>query len=477
MALGDRDEARALCRRAVAAIQPQKDILKPLALTAIASMLNKVGDQAGAHEIIEQARRVVGEFTKLEDKEGAAPYVARALAEIGDLDGALALARTLEKHGRHSAFRMIIKSYTEEDFGGVGLDMGGIKIVLGAESMKVKERTATRQVMPKIARAVRDSGDVLFQARLLATIAHLQAKAGDFAGARQTIDSIPDIKRSHFPGPSDGFYDAIKPGILALVARVQSDAGDKAGASDGLRQAVALSRTIEAPVQKIVAQIVIGRTEIECGGRGNARSLVDEVIPLALRQPEPLRSRSLAMLVESQVSLGDVVEAKTTATKIRDYPGLEKQKALNSLAAWYKKAGDDAASKALVREALHCMKAKAPEDAKSRMGKVPARRAMSADMFWDFEYELEPVRLEHVRPRNALSLHSKLGETQEAIHIARSMPEESRQEALSSLASDLARNGDVVRALKLAESFETSQERLWAVESIATVIHDGRVIK
>ena len=158
MALGESDEARALCRRAVAAIQPQKDILKPLALTAIASRLNKAGDQTGAREVIEQARRVAGEFTQVEDKEGATPFVAQALAEIGDLDGAFTLVRTLGKHGRYSAFRMIVESYAEEVYGGAGLDLGGIIIILGAESMKVKDRITTRQVMPKIARAVCDSG-------------------------------------------------------------------------------------------------------------------------------------------------------------------------------------------------------------------------------------------------------------------------------------------------------------------------------
>ena len=69
------------------------------------------------------------------------------------------------------------------------------------------------------------------------------------------------------------------------------------------------------------------------------------------------------MLVESQVNLGDAVGAKKTASAIRDYPGLEKQRALNSLADWHEKAGDGAASKALLREALHSMEAKAPEDA------------------------------------------------------------------------------------------------------------------
>ena len=477
MALGDRDEARALCRRAVAAIQPQKDILKPIALTAIGSTLSKVGDPAGARDVIDQARRVAREFTKLEDREGATPYVARAMAEIGDLEGALTLARTLGKHGRHSAFRMIVKSYTEEDNGGVEFDPGGIKIRFGAESMKVMDRTTTRQVMPKIAQAVRDSGPPLFQARMLAMIAHLQAKAGDFSGARQTVDSIPNIKRRDFPGPSDGFYEAVKPGVLALIARLQFDAGNKASASEGLHQAIALSRAIDAPEQKIVAQIVIVQKQVECGDHDGARTLLSEIIPFALKQPEPLRSRSLAMLVDSQAKAGDVSGATETTDAIRSYPGLEKYKALSVLADFYEKAGDNAKSKALLRDALHWMKAEAPADARSWMGKFRSQRVISAEMFMDVEYEIEPARIDHVRQMNALSLYSKLGELDEALRVARTMPGESRQWALSGLCRDLAYKGDVAAAVKLAESFATSQERLWAFESIASAVQDGRAIK
>ena len=150
---------------------------------------------------------------------------------------------------------------------------------------------------------------------------------------------------------------------------------------------------------------------------------------------------------------------------------------MNSLADWHEKAGDTAASQALLREALHCLEAKAPQDAKSRMGKVRAQQAMSGDTLRDFECEFGPEWTEHTRQRDALTLHSKLGEIDEAIRMARSMLGEIRQEILSSFARDLARKGDVARALKLAEGFETSEERLWAFESIATVLHDGRVTK
>ena len=136
-------------------------------------------------------------------------------------------------------------------------------------------------------------------------IASLQANIGDFVGARHTANSIPDIKRAEFPGPSDGFYDAIKPAMLATIAQHLFDAGDKVGPSECLRQAIAQAWAIETADQNVVAQIVIAQKQIECGDRDGARDLLKEAIPFALAQNEPLRSRSLAMFVECQVRAGD----------------------------------------------------------------------------------------------------------------------------------------------------------------------------
>ena len=90
-----------------------------------------------------------------------------------------------------------------------------------------------------------------------------------------------------------------------------------------------MSHAIDAPDQKIVALIVITQQQIECGDYDGARTLLTEAIPFVLKQPEPLRSRSLAMLVESQVNVGDTEGATKTTSAIRDYPGLEKLRALD----------------------------------------------------------------------------------------------------------------------------------------------------
>ena len=55
LALGDRDEARFLYQNAIEAIEPQKDVLKPMALAGIGSRLYKAGEAAWARDVIEQA--------------------------------------------------------------------------------------------------------------------------------------------------------------------------------------------------------------------------------------------------------------------------------------------------------------------------------------------------------------------------------------------------------------------------------------
>ena len=228
-AAGDPDQARALCGRAITAIQAQNDVRKLIVLAGVARNLFKAGDAAAARDAIKRARAAAAELPGLKDKEGPMTSIAQAMVEIGELDGSMALIRTLRGPDRQKAISRIIESLADDNFKGPWYDPGGIKIVIGAEMTNVKNPGFAKQVLPKLAQEVRMSEDRLAQARLLSQIASLQANAGDFAGARQTADSIPDVKRADFPGPSAGFYDAIKPSILAMISQHQFDAGDKAG--------------------------------------------------------------------------------------------------------------------------------------------------------------------------------------------------------------------------------------------------------
>ena len=408
--------------------------------------------------------------------------IAQAMVETGDLDDSMALLRTVGKVDREKAIARIIESLADDNFKGAWTDPGGIKIVIGAEMMKVRDPKTARRVLPMVARVVSESDDRLAQARLLSKIASLQADAGDFVGARRTVDSIPDIKRADFAGPSDGFYDAIKPAILAAIAQHQYDAGDKAGARLSLRQSIALAWAIETVDQKIVAEIVITHKHIECGDRDGARDLLKEAIPFALIQAEPLRSRSLAMFVECQVKAGDPDGAIETTGAIRDYPGPEKRRALHSLADWYEKAGDKVTAQSFLQQCLRIAEAKAPVNLPPLVfpppaGKVKRQLSIFARSFIEYEHETDPQLIEHQNEMASLFLHAQLGDREGALRMARAMQGPMRNITLSNLAGQLACEGDVTGAMKLASTFETAEERLTAIQVIACAVRDDEVIK
>jgi tetratricopeptide (TPR) repeat protein len=305
-------------------------------------------------------------------------------------------------------------------------------------------------------------------------LAHVQAKAGDFVGAIGTAEFIPTIKRKDFPGPSDGFYDAIKPGTLAIIAQLQFEAGEKAGASERLRQAMTLTRAIETADQKVVSQILIVRKQVECNDLEAAGPFLREALSLAQQQPEPLRSRALAMLSRSQIKTSDQVGAQKTIRSIRGYPGLEKVGALYGLAEWYEGKGDRAGAKSVYQEALRCIQTKVPADAQRQMGKAKKLGAIAAGTFVDFEYELEPKLIEHERQMSSMFLLANLGDIQQAAIVGRAMWPGMRKVTLGNLAGNFARKGHVAEAMKLAASLETAEERLTAYDLVAIAIRDGR---
>ena len=443
LALGDRDLARTICRRALVVVEPQNGILKPMALTGVAASLHKLGEFTEARKVIEQSRRLANELPDQEEKKGALGYIAQALARTGDLDGALQLTKSLGKSGAESAIRMIVDFFTDYEPGEGWLPTGGIKLTIGAESLKITDQEAARIALPKLVQFTREIGSPLVQARTLSMLAHLQAKAGDFAGATRTTDSIPSIKRKDFPSPSDGFYDAIKPCTMAIIARLQFEAGDKAGASERLHQAMTLTGVIEAADQKIISQIVIIRKQIECNDLIAARTLLAESIALAQQQPEPIRSRSLAMLSRNQIKAGDGPE------RTRDHPinsGLsgprESQRAERPCRMVCEEGRSGISAGVRIARRWDASSRQSPLMlepiwAKRRSDWGPSEPDVSLIM----STSSSPRMLEHQRQMLSMFLHANLGDIQQAAKVGRAMAPQSRDVALSNLARTPRREG------------------------------------
>jgi beta-lactamase regulating signal transducer with metallopeptidase domain/tetratricopeptide (TPR) repeat protein len=477
LALGERDLTQATCRRALKVIESKQDMFKPMALAYIAMSFYKAGDHAGARNVMDEARRFANELPEQRDKERSLVEVARALAETGDFVSAIQLVASLDNNGRQSAIERIVESFTEDEAGEAWLPISGIKITIGAPSRRLKDREAASIALPKLVQAATAIGDPLYQARSLSLLAHLQAKLGKFADAVRTTESIPAIKRKDFPGPSDGFYDAIKPATPAIVAQLQFEGGEKARGHERLLQAVRLSRAIETADQKIVSQIVIIRKLLGCHDLESAKTMLTESISLARQQPEPFKSRSLVLLLEAKIQAGDPKGAEETIELIRAFPGLERVNALNDLAAWYKKKGDHRRAEMLYRRALACILSKMPPDAQAQMGKAKNPGPVAMRTFVDSAYELAPAVLENQRQMSAMFLYANLGEIQEAAKVARSMSPYACHVALGNLAGSLARDGRMGEAMKLVASIESPEGKLTAYDLVAIAIRDGRTRK
>jgi hypothetical protein len=475
IALGDMAKARSKIRRLIAGIGSPRGPVRVAFLAALGGYLNKAGDTEGSRDVINQARQAVLAISDPQARTFALPIVAQSLFEAGKVDEALALLRELSPQAQPAAFARIVEEFTTDDHSSSWLDLAGIAIKIGNPSLKPKDPAAARTVLPKVAAVVRASGDVRGQARTLAIVAHLQARAGDFAGALATARSIPDLKRSDFPGPSDGFYDAVKPVTLALIAGVQFQADSRSDAAATLAEAQSLTRVIADDDQKLIAEIVIAQKEAACGRRDAAKAIVAEATPLAMTQPEPRRSRGLAMLTDAQVKAGDTDGAERTIDAIREYPGLEKARALSTLASWHEEAGDRATSAKLLARAIPCLESKAPD--KPLPGKLLTLAAFSRDTFIDYDLELNPGMVQFQREMMLRRCLTNMGNFEAAVRQAKALPPVGRDIALTEIAGNLAVRGEVGSAMDLVAAIASPDARLRAFVMLAGAIPEHRTTK
>ncbi|MHB1556467.1 MAG: M56 family metallopeptidase [Isosphaeraceae bacterium] len=465
VALGDMATAREQIAGLRQSIEPLNGSIRFLFDGVIGGYMIRAGDRAGGRELIDRACRDAKTMTDARARSSALAKLVATLAEAHELDRALAIVRELSSEAQQPAFGQVLDTLSDDDHTGPWLDPVGINIKIVDRWRTPKDPATTRAALPKIAEAARASGSVKVQARVLGIIAHLQARAGDIPGALATARSIPALRRSDFPGPSDGFYDAVKPVALAMIASVQAAAGDRLGASAALGEAEAIARPITAEDQKLIAMGVIAMQRAELGQVDMVRTIVGRCRTLALAQDEPRRSRVLLMLAEAQIKAGNETGALELIDAIRDYPGLEKARGLTTVADRREKAGDANSANELRRRAVALLEAKAPD--KPRMGKASNVNAIGRDTFIDFDLEMAPGFITHHRDRMLDSLRVRAGDLDGAIRSARALPPPKRDAALTRIAGDLANRGDVAHAAELVQSIDSLEARMGAFVSLA----------
>lgn len=467
IALGDMSLARTLIHRVIEAVGPPEGPTRIMVVGILGRYLERAGDRDGGRALIEQARRATRALSEPQAKEFAVQSLIQVLFEAGDHDEALAMLRESPPLTQHATLSKLIDGLAVDDRRMAWLDMVGINLKIGNPSLSPKNPAEARLLLPKIAAAARATGDARVQARMLATVALLQARSGDFAVALATAESIPDLKRADFPGPSDGFYDAVKPATFALIGGIMAETGDKA-AADTLARAEVLSRAVEAEDQKLVAQVVIVQQQAASGRPDAARAVIHEALPRALAQPEPRRSRLLTTLVEAQAKVGDTTAALQTIDSIRDNPGLEKARALTALVQRYEASGDTATSQALARRAIAVLEAKTLDTPPP--GKVMTTRGFSRDTFIDIDLEFPLGMLKYHREIMLPSLRIKIGESESVVRDVKLLSPAPRNAALSQVVSSMAHGGDIAGAMDLATSIESPDARMLAFSSLATAI-------
>ncbi|WP_422924581.1 M56 family metallopeptidase [Singulisphaera sp. PoT] len=474
IALKDIQEARRLCDRAVIELEGERSSLKPFLLGPIGLLIARSGDAPRARQVIELARQSALKLDDLQDRHRCLGYVASELTELGDLDGAIELVRSLPgEDARAQGFHKVLRAFADEASNRPMVSLGGIKITIGADSLEIKAESVAgaRFGLPKIAEAARKTLGPLDQARFLSALSHLQAKAGDFAGALATAETIPALSRADYPGPSDGFYDAIRPATFALIARLRSQAGEKAEAGVTFERALALTRGVTDDFERIIARIVIAKERVEAGEKADARPIIDDAIALALGQPEPRRSRSLATLARIQIQADEIKGASKTAEALRAFPCLEKLGLLEALADWHEKAGDPEAARSFFRQSLACLEAKGSRTAADRPKVVPA--TITADTFIDPDMEFDEKIYQQILTSMSMSLHARLGDAPGAVASVQNLPRERREDALRGLAMGVAERGRILEALALAETIKSTEDRLTAVAQVASSIKAG----
>lgn len=474
--LGDREEALRLLRRTADCLKDEPAGLRAFFFGYLGSEFYKAGDPAGARDLIDRARKLADAAATAEEKEAARVAVATAMARSGDSDGYLTAIGTVDPSRLPRVIDGLVREMTEYDERAAWYGIGILKITIGDDMYRITDREMARRDLPRMAAALARVGSPLVRARLLAMVAHLQAKAGDFAGAGKTAGAIPVVRREDFPGPSDGFYDAVRPVALALIARERAEAGDRSHVEAEFQEALDAARAIRDLGEKTIALMVIGRERARIGDRAAALAVLGEVEPLVMTLPEPRRSRSLATIASARIAAGDLAGAATSVKAIRPYPKGEKLNALRSLAEAHRKAGDVEGYRSFLREELAVCQAATPKDAK--LGPSQRLTTIGIDTFIDPDLEAMPGMDRFDQQDRHITIRGLLDGPEVAMKLIEELPVDDpkliqigamtrKRQAYGSLVATLAYRGDIAGSGAVLDSIPDPETRVATMTQMA----------
>lgn len=267
---GDRVKVQKTITQALPLINEMRR--RPVSLADIALAQARAGDRAAAQATFAQALELAQTLTDAGERGGALAFIALAQAQAGDraeaqatIAQAVALAQTLDEKDRGRTLGVILWAH---------LKAGDVVQVL-ALTQAINEEP---------------------QAGLLASIAQVQAQAGNPAGARETVSKALTLARE--------LDEKDRGWVLAQIAPALAQAGDRVEARATIAQVRALAQTF-GEGSRAIALAHIAQAQAYMG---------DGVQALALAQTITLEGPRVRALADIALALARVAASDAQGT-------------------------------------------------------------------------------------------------------------------------------------------------------------------
>ncbi len=433
--------------------------IKCRVLGEIANVLYKTGDLASARAIIERTKRSALADNDAVQRDLALTEVADSYSQIGDIEGAITIVRSLDPKWKMRAMRSIVESMAIEDKSNSAHTPYLFEFMTGAERFTFVDHTIARRVLALIAAEAIEIKDDQNNHQFLPFIAELQAKAGDYQGAIHTSESIPIVKPADPNLTLISWSEAVRPATMAIIARQIADRGDGKSAIALMNRSSSLVHGIVSVNQKLNAQVWLSQKYAEIGATPESRRLLAEVDEQIKITDESMRSLFLRKVTEIQLMIGDVRSAIRTIDSMSDHRGAEKVEALRALAYAKVAEGDEL----LIKERLSKFLSTHPEKQK-QSDDQPVRFVIpdgEIESFIDSNTQIDLL---------CVAAKVRVGDVDGAIRTVRDMAVITRFEGADELARALVKRGRFHEAITLADWFESRESRFLFLNRTANSI-------
>jgi RNA polymerase sigma factor (sigma-70 family) len=282
----------------------------------MATALARVGN-------FKEAFRVVDMVGDDDQRDVAFHHIAWSLADAGEMREALKTADRIKS----PMMRIMTLAGNQYDH------MRGIAVVQAAAG----DRAGARQSLRRATEVAEKLDKAEHAGRAWAWVAMAEARLGDFAAAKRTVERVAAADKTDrlFPDPNQAGQP---PGWRNLALEVIAIAEAQAGRLD---DALATARQTGLPVGNVGALPALAEALGKSGKREECRALLAEALKLAERIQEPLmKGSAYHVIATAQAEAGEFDAAEKTVTLRVALPGGGESLTRSNIAYAYAKQGD-----------------------------------------------------------------------------------------------------------------------------------------